>query len=152
MHAEAVPYMEDAAKLQPKNVSIRYNLGIHYQTKIKDYKKAEEWYRAALELDHDLCEARVNLGTLYILQNRQEDAIKELNLAAKKNPRNFPEPYTNLARLYLGKAVTNIKKAIELDPDLKTKYEKLLDACGHMPEIPDENNIEQGEKFDYKKD
>ena len=53
----------------------------------KDYKTAAEAWRAITALMPDLPEARANLGMIYHLQRKYEQAIREFREALRRNPR-----------------------------------------------------------------
>lgn len=76
---------EAAAKLDPKNASVRNNLGNVYRD-LKNYASAEEAYRKAFEVDPSFVNAYVNLATMqaYTL-NRPADAVATYKQAVTKN-------------------------------------------------------------------
>lgn len=74
-----------AVKLDPKNTSVRNNLGNVYRD-LKNYAAAEGAYRKAFELDPAFVNAYVNLATMqaYTL-NKPADAVATYKTAVTKN-------------------------------------------------------------------
>src|SRR6266511_1616869 len=91
--AEAA-YKELVAK-QPSIPELYHNLGYIYGQK-KDWPKAEEAYKKALELrpiypdaaDPAMVDAYYHLGTLYVGQNKIPEAIQNLEKYLSSNPTN----------------------------------------------------------------
>jgi tetratricopeptide (TPR) repeat protein len=85
-----------------------------------DLATAEKEYRAVLKLSPELAEVSSNLGLVYYLQRKDDEAIKVLQEALKRKPALVS------ANLFLGmtyartnqydKAVEPLKKAISLNP------------------------------------
>ena len=53
----------------------------------RDYATAENEYQAALKIDPEFAEIRMNLGLVYQLQDRRKDAIHEFQAALKLKPK-----------------------------------------------------------------
>jgi TolB-like protein/AraC-like DNA-binding protein/Tfp pilus assembly protein PilF len=87
----------------------------------QDYEKAREYALKALELDKNLAEAHVTLGTVFCFYDwKWEEARKEYLKAIEINP-NYAHAYGELAQLlYILRdrkgARTAIEQALELDP------------------------------------
>ncbi len=60
-----------------------------YYSVMGDYEEAIKYFRDALELEPEFGLARQGLGIAYVMQNRPEDAVRELKLASQqmKGPR-----------------------------------------------------------------
>ncbi len=82
-----------------------YNIGLIYQDHIKDYKKAEVWYKKALELDSANSDASINLGNLYKKLQEYEKAIKWYKQASKLNN------YTKAIEYYILADQAGLKEA-----------------------------------------
>ncbi|MFQ5792287.1 MAG: asparaginase, partial [Acidobacteriota bacterium] len=89
----AAEHLEKAVELAPDRADIQYNLGVIYSMAMTEdlaveelwesyadeeelYHLAEQAFLRALELDPELAQAYNNLGTLYSLWGRTEDAVK----------------------------------------------------------------------------
>ena len=64
----------------------------------------------AVQIDHSVAKAHVDLGILYAGSGRQEDAVKEFKAAIKLSP-NDQDPHWRLARLYQAMGKTEEAKA-----------------------------------------
>ncbi|MNY31392.1 tetratricopeptide repeat protein [compost metagenome] len=60
-----------------------------YYHSVKDYKKAEEFYKKAIKQDSQLFAAQINLAYLYNATNRIPEAILVFDNYLKKNPYDF---------------------------------------------------------------
>ena len=99
-----------------------------------DLATAEKEYRAVLKLSPDLAEVSSNLGLVYYLQRKDEDAIKVFQEALKR------KPSLVAANLFLGmtytrtnqydKSIEPLKNAISLNPGEIRAYLNL--GLSHM--------------------
>lgn len=72
-HGDAIQYLKDAAAKSPANAKVRFLLGAeHAQIGLLD--RAQEDMAAALEFDPDLVPARFQLGLLFLVRARLEEA------------------------------------------------------------------------------
>lgn len=73
---EAINYLNQAIQGDPSNPTFYDVLGKVYETGLRDYDKAEESYKKALDLDPTSIEALSNLGRVYynLAINKQNDA------------------------------------------------------------------------------
>ena len=83
----AVTELEEALKKEPNRASLYVDIASIYAGK-KDFKRAEEFYRKALEIDPKLIQARVALPRLYLAMGDQAKAEQELILATQADPEN----------------------------------------------------------------
>lgn len=60
-----------------------------YYHSVKEYKKAEEFYKKAIKQDNQLFTAQINLAYLYNATNRIPEAILVFDNYLKKNPNDF---------------------------------------------------------------
>jgi tetratricopeptide (TPR) repeat protein len=81
----AVEHLESAVALAPRYAVAWNNLGtIAYQT--RQYPKAEEYFRKALEADPDAFEPLVNLGGVLVTAAKTDEALKYNLYAVLKRP------------------------------------------------------------------
>ena len=117
----------EAAKLDPERASLQNAIGYTYQG-LRDFDKAASHYKKALDLKPDYPEAQNNLGTVYGVQGRWDEATPLFQEAGENvfyRTRHFA--YDNLGSVYrtkgdYRKAVENYKKAAELSPAYSPAY------------------------------
>lgn len=85
--AKAIAAQQHAAQLDPKNPTYLTNQVSAYVT-LKDYKGAVVVCRAALAIDPKSATAHGNLGAVYLLMNRLEDGMAELEESLRLQPNN----------------------------------------------------------------
>jgi tetratricopeptide (TPR) repeat protein len=113
--------LRNAAKLEPKNISVFKSLGILYLQQ-KNYKAAEDSFKYIINIAEDDFEAHFFLANSLDEQKERPAAEKELALVLKLNPA-YHQALNYLGYLYveenksLGEAERMIKKALELDPE-----------------------------------
>ncbi len=86
------------------------------------HAEAQPEYRLALQLDPTMHEARFLLGRLLAFEGKIGSAIEELQLVVNATD-HYPEAWLNLARAQReagrsSDAAVNLKRALELDPEL----------------------------------
>jgi Tfp pilus assembly protein PilF len=104
-----------------------------YYLKLREYDNAEKFYLRGLKKDSLMNYARLNLSTVYNLQGKNDKALKELETAAKIDPKN-DRIYYNQALLYnemnnKPAAERSFAKAVELktnNPRVYYNYGLLL--------------------------
>ncbi len=116
---DAVFYLEQSMALNPKALDVRNNLANIYSEQ-KDFNRAIELYRKALETDPNNWQTYFNLGIALSEAKRDEEAIDAFRQAAQINPQHGPTRNI-LARLYMEKeqwasALIHLTKLIELEP------------------------------------
>jgi len=85
----------------------------------KEYAKAEQSFRKALQLDSTSLTAYTLLGQLFIMQNSVDRAIQEFENALKVNPKSV-QTWTLLGSIYetqknIPKAMENYRQALKID-------------------------------------
>ena len=113
----AQTYLEDAAKLEPKNPEV-YNLLGDLYSELNNGTMAANNYNKALDLDKNQVKALLHKGQLYKRSTNYEGAMLEFQNALKIDP-NFAPAYremgeVNFKQRQLEKAKENYKKYLEL--------------------------------------
>ncbi len=101
------------------------NRGLAY-SELKQYDRAIENYRKAIELNPKYAEAYSNRGLAYSELKQYDRAIEDYGKAIKLNP-DLPEAYNNRGLAYYElkqyeRAIENYGKALELNPDDAVAY------------------------------
>jgi type IV pilus assembly protein PilF len=112
---------QKSVQLNPKNKKSRYALGHVYALQGK-LTRAEEEFRAAINIDEDYSEAYTYLGQVLANQNHWDEAIKSYRRALANPLYSTPD----LARLHLGRALAHMG-------DLQGAMEALEDAMTVSP-------------------
>jgi len=112
--------VRNAAQIEPKNVKARYLLALLAE---QDQKPREmlQHLLVAVELDPDMVEARVKLGSLYVIGRAYELAAEHAAAAVALAP-DDPDVQVLRARLMLQQAEREqalgaLERALDLDPD-----------------------------------
>src|SRR5688572_21079013 len=118
-YAKASAQLETATRLLPRSAQAWNHLGLafHYQ---KQFSQAQQAYRQALAIDHNLASARFNLGNLFFEHNDFPAAIDQLTSYTLLRPRSL-EAWLRLGSAQLQTkrydvAERSFKAALELDP------------------------------------
>ncbi|MBA3023436.1 MAG: tetratricopeptide repeat protein [Gammaproteobacteria bacterium] len=118
----------DIIKDKPGDVDAHLQVGI-ILAKIGDRKEAMKYFEKVLSLDAKNASAHNNLGNLYMIDDKYQDAVKAYAAAAKLSP-NDAHILVNLARAY--KRLGNTKsakatfiKAKKLDKNVQVQYRAL---------------------------
>lgn len=125
--SEAKNYLEIAIKNDPNNPTYHYALGTIYDLNDKNFDKAVECYKKAIELKNDVFDYHYNLGALYFNQsadlyekaNNEPDNKKYQELKAKGDEK------MKLAIPYLEKAHELNPKDLPTMESLKTAYYRI---------------------------
>ena len=128
--------LNEAKKVQPKNIHVLNNLGLIYSN-INNFVLANENLRKALDIKPDFFQAINNLGNLLLKINKSEETIKIFKEISKKESENFVYNFT-LGSAYqqsgnFKDARIHFNKCLELKPNncstdkaisLMTNYQK----------------------------
>lgn len=128
----AVQHFEKALNLYPKFVQAQLGLGTAYMD-LQQFDKAEQALKKTLELDSKAANALFALGEIYLRQKKDEEAEKVVLQGLEIENRSF-QGHLTLARVYwdmasklkddtqarptLEKAYDQVKKALDLNPNL----------------------------------
>lgn len=134
---EALAALEKAARLDPRAVRPRVDLGDLYLTAKRDVDRAIGLYREAILIDDSHAGAHFALGTALGRRGDASEAAKELRRAAELSPGN-PLPAVELARLYaasgqLSDAERYAREAVKMQPGLlqaRLVLGQVLEATG----------------------
>jgi len=132
----SIKIMEEALKLNPKNIYYLNNMGIS-QHKNKDFVKAEKYFEKALKINPNYINVLNNFGNLKKDLDKVDEAIKYYEKSVNINNNILITNY-NLSSMYIqkgeyNKAIKHLKKTLEINPkfttadrtlSLITKYEK----------------------------
>ncbi len=135
-YGNSIKIMEEALKLNPKNIFYLNNMAIS-QHKNKDYVEAEKYFKRALEIDPDYINVLNNFANLKKDLDKVDEAITYYEKSVSINDNILITNY-NLSSMYIQKgeyekAIKHLKKALEINPkfttadrvlSLITKYEK----------------------------
>jgi tetratricopeptide (TPR) repeat protein len=116
---QAIEAYETATKLDPTSAGAFVNLGtIFFNAKV--WKKAEQYYRRALDIDADYPLAHFNIANLYDELGDDGKATRHYAAAVRLNPQ-YADAHYNLALLYQGsgkvmEAVRHWQIYLKLDP------------------------------------
>ncbi len=145
---DALRELENAKDLNPRDAGIRHALGMAFFAK-ELFDKAEKELLAAIRMDPDLTEARLNLASLYIAEQRYEEALTYLQQVVDDYRYRSPaRAYNNMGYVYLqmkryDEAVAALKQALRIAPrfcqaqyNLSLVYEAMdrLDDAGRHRE------------------
>ena len=115
-YANTQEWLKDA----DSNADSAFNLGLTYHKKIKDYDKAEYWYKKAFKLDNHGTDIIDSLGFLYMHKKNYQEAIKWYKLGIEEG---YGDSAFGLALLY----EENLK-----DYPNAIKYYKKAYSLGHI--------------------
>jgi predicted O-linked N-acetylglucosamine transferase (SPINDLY family) len=84
----------------PRYAAAYNNLGLIYATEKEDFRKAEQCFKTAIEVDPLVAEYHNNLGSLLYNINRSDEAIIVLKKALEIRP-DYPDALGNLGNAFL---------------------------------------------------
>ncbi len=82
---EAEMYFENLLKLSPKRVDV-LNILAEMNFNLQKFDKSENYLKKIIKLEKDNEVAQYNLGVVYVMQGKKDDAKKIWNDIIKKNP------------------------------------------------------------------
>lgn len=125
-HIEAIPYLDKAIELNPKYAAAYHNRAkarvklLIYEGAISDYKKIIHLAANDADLFYYLDIYNTELGTIYGMSGKTDEAIRSFQDALSHNP-NIEKVHYNLGVLLLGKnksdeALKHFKRSMHLNP------------------------------------
>lgn len=109
---KALDFINSAIQKNPDNASLFDLAGRVYESAFKDYVKAEDYFKKAIELDSEFADAQSNLGRIYFNQGvAQLETANEIADVKKYNEEK--EKAKDLFR----QALPYFEKAFKLNPD-----------------------------------
>ena len=141
---QAYSQLNQAAKLDPKNLKARLEMGDLLWAS-KDFKKAEEQARTVLQQDPNSAEAYALLGTSLFAQKEPAEALEAYNKVIELKP-NQAGGYLNRGVLYTSmkrdaEAEADFKKAISLDPKNLEGYANLSRFYQYKQDLPQAEQV-----------
>jgi tetratricopeptide (TPR) repeat protein len=128
-YAQAIPKLEKAATLLPKNAHAWNYLGLAYHGN-DQLQPAANAYRAALALDHKLIIVRYNLGCLHLQQENLPAAIDEFKSYTLLRPGAL-EGWLQLGTAQLrARRLDDAEKNFRAALDLHPKHPEALNGLG----------------------
>ncbi|HBB18729.1 MAG TPA: hypothetical protein DCZ97_17650 [Syntrophus sp. (in: bacteria)] len=127
---EAGATVQGGTAPQTASAEVRYKEALSAQRK-GDHERAEALYREVIALDPDHVRALNNLGVLYMVEQKEEQAIVLFGKAIVLK-RDYVDPYYNLACLYARKnkideGLWYLKVAMTISDDVKIWVSKDVD-------------------------
>lgn len=127
---QALKDIEKAKEIDDDDPGVYFVYGIIYYA-LKDYEKAEKFYKKAIDENKEYTEARYNLCGLYLKINEYDKAIEQCTYAAE-DPlyQARASAYTNIGVAYyqqgdINKAKEYYDKALDINPSLVYTHNEL---------------------------
>ncbi|MGC2182276.1 MAG: tetratricopeptide repeat protein [Terriglobales bacterium] len=122
---EAIPYFQEALKLNPDHLIALENLGNAYRQR-KNWDEARKLLERAVAVGPQDAEANYSLGMVFAQLNDTDQAYDYLQRALKSRP-DYPEALNNLGVLYLrtgrrDQAVESFEECIRVAPAFDQSY------------------------------
>lgn len=131
---QAIEYLNSAIQKEPNNAQLYDVMGRVYETGVKDYAKAEEYFKKAVELDGENPDILANLGRVYYNQG-----VNKLGEANSITDSQKYQEESAKAKALFEKAMPYFEKAHQMKPD-ERDYMTALRGIYY--------NLNMGDKFD----
>lgn len=126
---DAIRHYQKAVALAPDFYPAHNNLGVRYLSK-GDLKSAEDEFTQVIKLHQGDAEAYFNLGNVYYLTQRYDDAARTLQEGLRRDPNsalgNFLLGAVSTRQGELAPAEKYLHRAIELDPKMSRAHLELV--------------------------
>jgi tetratricopeptide (TPR) repeat protein len=127
---KAIATLKEALNEYPNDKRLHHWLGLAYQG-INDFQKAEQQYRAAIDIDTDFAPPYNNLGYLYRDRERYAQAEESFKNYIRILP-SEANPHDSIGDLYTktgdyGLAIEHYEKALALNPKFYFSQQKIGD-------------------------
>jgi tetratricopeptide (TPR) repeat protein len=135
--AQAVEYLEKAARVSPQDAETHTNLGSALRG-IGRMDDALTRYRHALTINPNYAEAHYNMGNVLKIQEKYDEAVYAYQRAVAIRP-NYIEAHHNLGNIFLLQsrfedAVQSHQRVVALKPDYAEAYVSLGKALAFLEE------------------
>ena len=131
---QAIEYLNSAIQKEPNNAQLYDVMGRVYETGVKDYAKAEEYFKKAVELDGENPDILANLGRVYYNQG-----VNKLGEANSITDSQKYQEESAKAKALFEQAMPYFEKAHQMKPD-ERDYMTALRGIYY--------NLNMGDKFD----
>lgn len=156
-------YLIKETEIAPDTAASWIDLGFYYRSK-KEYGKAIEYFKKALEADPQSINANTMLAECFDFDGKKEEAIEQYKKAIEINPEEKAIPF-NLGLLYykqstaenveeskkmelLGEAAIYFEKVYNIDPEFKEIYDLFGLTLIHLKKFEKAKSIlEEGSKY-----
>ena len=120
-----VVWCENLVQRFPQNYYAHFVLGSAYPIR-DEGGKAIETYKKAIEINPNLADAYVGVGTIYLDDEQIDEAIEYFKRAVEANP-TYVVAYLNLGSAYeyndqIDEAIASYEKTVEIDPKIVRAY------------------------------
>ncbi|MGA8528314.1 MAG: tetratricopeptide repeat protein, partial [Acidobacteriaceae bacterium] len=137
---EAVPILQNAVALAPRNATARENLAAGY-VQLSQFDDAVTQLREALRVDPNAPQLHYDLGLALKMKDDDADAIPEFEAAEHQNP-TAPEPPYALGLLYLqagryADAERELQTTLRLQPQNGDGWATLGSIENHLGKLPE---------------
>ncbi len=126
---DAIRHYQKAVDLAPDFYPAHNNLGVRYLSK-GDLKSAEGEFTQVIKLHQSDAEAYFNLGNVYYVTKRYDDAARSLQEGLRRDPTsalgNFLLGAVSIRQGQLAPAESYLRRAIELDPKMSRAHLELV--------------------------
>jgi len=129
---ESVRHLEKAVSIYPQFVQANLMLGTAYMD-LGQWEKAEQTLKRTVNLDPKAANALFALGELYLRQKKDEEAEKTLLQGLQIEDRSS-QAHLSLARVYWSMA-SKIKDDAQARPDLEKAYDQVKKALELNPNL-----------------
>jgi tetratricopeptide (TPR) repeat protein len=152
---EAVKYLEQGLKADPRDAACLYNMG-YIETRQGHYDRGEKLLEQALEVDPNYYEALLELGNLKMRQKKFEEAITLLRKCAQLDPHpaavyfRLAAAERNLHQTEAAERDLKIFQTLSKDPTREpSAYQHLYDYLGLRAELsPQQKNLNDLEQLE----
>lgn len=111
---QAIEYLNTAIAKEPNNAQLYDVMGRVYETGVKDYAKAEEYFKKALDLDGENADILSNLGRVYYNQ-----AVNKQGEANSINDQQKYQEELAKAKALFEQAMPYFEKAHQINPEAR---------------------------------
>lgn len=139
--------MKEVVKLDPKNSSLYYNLGVGSE-QLGDLEGARKYYKKAIELNPEMTDAYVNMASITLA--KEKEIVEEMNKLGNSPADNkkYQELNKEKKKYYI-QALPYLEKATKLDPNNMGALQTMLNIYYQLGE--DEKAKETKAKIDKLK-